>query len=116
MEKEVHPQILGRPKTILTKIENQSALTVIYTDTEKDTKKFYKCDKIRHIAKDSRLEQKMKNYSIQDKLDNEENDKQKDFGEGPEQAQYKGPIYLMLNKERELNVQTKVKTQNKKKL
>ena len=75
---------MGRPKTISTKMESQSALTAIYTDTEKDTKKFYKCDKIRHIAKDYRLGQKMKNYSIQDKLDNEENDKQKDFGEGPE--------------------------------
>jgi len=75
---------LGRPKTISTKMESQSALTAIYTDTEKDTKKFYKCDKIRHIAKDYRLGQKMKNYSIQDKLDNEENDKQKDFKEGPE--------------------------------
>ena len=84
MEKEVYLQILGRPKTISTKMESQSALTAIYTDTEKDTKKFYKCDKIRHIAKDYRLGQKMKNYSIQDKLDNEENDKQKDFGEGPE--------------------------------
>ena len=65
-------------------MESQSTLTAIYTDTEKDKKKFYKCDKIRHIAKDYRLGQKMKNYSIQDKLDNEENDKQKDFGEGPE--------------------------------
>jgi len=75
---------LGRPKTISTKMKSQSALTAIYTDTEKDTKKCYKYDKIRHITKDYRLGQKMKNHSIQDKLDNEENDKQKDFGEDPE--------------------------------
>jgi len=31
---------------------------------EQDTRKNYKCDKVEHIAKDCRLEQKMKNHSI----------------------------------------------------
>jgi len=31
---------------------------------EQDTGKNYKCDKAEHIAKDCRLEQKMKNHSI----------------------------------------------------
>ena len=37
----------------------------------------------------------MKNHSIQEESDNKDN-KQKDFGEGSKQAQYKESLYLML--------------------
>ena len=33
MEKEIHPWILGRPKTILTKTGSQNTLTTMYMDT-----------------------------------------------------------------------------------
>ena len=63
---------------------------------EKDARKCYKYNKIGYIAKNCRSGQMIKNHSIQDELDNEENNKQKDFGEGFKQTQYKELIYLML--------------------
>ena len=63
---------------------------------EKDTRKCYKCNKIRYIVKDCISEQKIKNCSVQDESNNKEDDKQKDFGEGPEQIWYKEPMYLIL--------------------
>ena len=51
---------------------------------EWDTKKYYKCDKMGHIVKDCRLEQKMKNHTIQKETDNEKHDKQESFSKDPE--------------------------------
>ena len=50
---------------------------------ERDTRKCYKYDKIRHIARDYR-EQKMKNRSIQENTNEETNNKQESFVEGLE--------------------------------
>ena len=51
---------------------------------ERDTRKYYKYEKIGHIVKDCRLEQKIKNHSIQKKSDTENNDKEQGFGDSPE--------------------------------
>ena len=51
---------------------------------EKDIRKYYKYNKIEYITKDYRSEQKIKNHSIQEESDNDKDDKQKNFGEGPE--------------------------------
>ena len=40
---------------------------------EQDTKKCYKCKQVRHIARDCRLEQKIKNRSVQENTDIESN-------------------------------------------
>ena len=48
---------------------------------EQNTKKCYKCNKMEHITKDCRIEQKMKNCSIQEETDNKKNEKQEDFRE-----------------------------------
>ena len=63
---------------------------------EQDTRKYYKCNKVGHIAKDCRSGQKIKNHSIQEETDNKKNEEQESFGEDSEQAQYKGPLYLRL--------------------
>ena len=44
----------------------------------------------------------MKNCSIQEETDDEKNNNQKGFDKGPEQAWYKGPLYLMLRIDSEL--------------
>ena len=62
---------------------------------EWDTRKYYKCDKVGYIVKDCKLEQKIKNCSIQEETDDKKNKKQESFGKGPEQEQYDGPLYLM---------------------
>jgi len=36
-------------------------------------RKYYKCEKIRHLAKDCRLEQKIKTRSIQEESNKEDN-------------------------------------------
>ena len=38
----------------------------------------------------------MKNCSVQKETNDKKNEKQKGFIKGPEQAWYKGPLYLML--------------------
>ena len=50
---------------------------------KKEIRKCYKCDKIEHLAKDCRIQQKMKNRSIQDS-DKESDNKQKGFVRGSE--------------------------------
>ena len=45
-------------------------------------RKYYKYKRIGHIAKNCQLEQKMKNKSIQDKIDTKKN-KQQDFRDSP---------------------------------
>jgi len=39
---------------------------------------------VEYITKNCRLEQKIKNHSIQEETDDEKNNKQESFGEGPE--------------------------------
>ena len=54
---------------------------------DKETRKYYKCDKVGHIAKDCRSKQKMKirrNQEESDKLDKEEDNKKKSFVKGLE--------------------------------
>ena len=51
---------------------------------KKETRKCYKYNKVGHFAKDCRLEQKIKNRSIQEELDNGNNDKQESFVRGLE--------------------------------
>jgi len=51
---------------------------------EKKMRKYYKCDKVEHLAKNCRSEQKMKNRSIQKESDKEDNNKQESFIEGSE--------------------------------
>ena len=51
---------------------------------DKEMRKYYKCDKVEHIAKDCRSKQKMKirrNQEKSDDSDKEENNKKKDFVE-----------------------------------
>ena len=45
----------------------------------RETRKYYKCDKVRHFAKDCRSGQKMKNKSIQEDSDKENDNKQECF-------------------------------------
>ena len=53
-------------------------------------RKCFKYKKVEHIVKDCKEKQLIKKQSIQEELDNEDNeDKQKGFGEDPEQAWYK---------------------------
>ena len=59
---------------------------------EQNTRKCYKCDKVEYIAKDCRLGQKMKNYSIQEESDDKKNNNQKGFDKGSEQVWYEGPL------------------------
>ena len=47
-------------------------------------KKYYKCNKVRYVAKDYRLGQKMKNQSVQKEANNEKDDNQKNFVQGSE--------------------------------
>jgi len=49
---------------------------------KQDNRKYYKYNKVGHIAKDCRSEQKIKNCSIQDKTYDEKDNKQKDLKEG----------------------------------
>ena len=52
---------------------------------EKETRKYYKYNKVRYLVKNYRLEQKIKNRSVQDKEDKEDkedNNKKKSFVRG----------------------------------
>ena len=51
---------------------------------KKDTKKYYKCNKVEHLAKDCRLGQRIKNRNIQENINRETNDKQESFVRGSE--------------------------------
>ena len=50
----------------------------------KETRKCYKCEKVGYLAKDCRLEQKMKTRSIKEESDNEDDDNEKSFIKGLE--------------------------------
>jgi len=49
---------------------------------ERKTKKSYKCNKVRYLIKNCRLEQKMKNRTIWRESDKKYNDKEKCFARG----------------------------------
>jgi len=51
---------------------------------EKETRKYYKYNKVRYLAKNCRSRQNIKNRSIQEELDNEDNDKEERFVENLE--------------------------------
>ncbi len=58
---------------------------------EKETRKCFKYNKEKHIAKDCKGKQLMKKQKVQkesDNEDNEEDDKKKSFGEDLKQTQY----------------------------
>ena len=63
---------------------------------ERKARKYYKYDKTRHIARDYRTGQKMKNRSVQEESDNEESNKETGFVKGSEQAQYDEPLYIVI--------------------
>ena len=91
---------------------------------KKETRKYYKCDKVEYLVKNCRSEQKIKNKSIQKELDNKDSDKEESFVGGLWQVQYDKSLYIInllinmlsYNRERKLNMYTNVKTLNKKKL
>jgi len=49
---------------------------------EKEIRNYYKYNKVRHLGKNCRSEQKMKNRSIQKDLDNDNDDEQESFVRG----------------------------------
>ena len=51
---------------------------------KRKARKYYKCDKTKHIARDCRTGQKMKNRSVQEESNNEESDKKTSFVKGSE--------------------------------
>ena len=63
---------------------------------EKETKKCYKCNKVKHLVKDYKLGQKIKNRSVQEDSDDEDNNKQESFVRGSEQAQYNKSLYIVI--------------------
>ena len=65
---------------------------------ERDTRKCYKYNKIRYSAKDYKLEQKIKNKSIQKDANKEINNKQEGFFRGLKQIQYDKPLYIIIPK------------------
>ena len=62
---------------------------------EKETRKCYKYDKVGYFTKNCRLEQKMKNRSIQKESDKEDNNKEKCFVGDLEQIWYDKPLYII---------------------
>ena len=50
---------------------------------EQDTRKCYKYKNIEQIVKDCKSEQKMKNRSVQEDTDTENDNKEQGFGDGP---------------------------------
>ena len=84
----------GKPKCFNYNIYKHIVKKCRKPKKKQDIRKYYKCNKVEHIAKDYRLEQKMKNYSIK-KSDNKKKNNQKGFGKGSEQAQYEESLYIM---------------------
>ena len=57
---------------------------LLETEERRKTKKSYKCNKVRYLVKNCRLEQKMKNRTIWRESDKKYNDKEKCFVRGLE--------------------------------
>ena len=51
---------------------------------DKEMRKYYKCNRIGHLAKDCRLGQKMKTRSVPEESDKEDDDKEESFVKDPE--------------------------------
>ena len=62
---------------------------------KKETIKCYKCDKVGHLSKNCRSEQKMKNRSVQEELDEEDSNKEEGFVKGSEYIWYNKPPYII---------------------
>ena len=56
---------------------------------ERETRKYFKCDKEEHIAKDYKEIQLMKKYKVQKESDNEDKEKEQGFDDDLKQAWYK---------------------------
>ena len=82
----------GKPKCFNCNKYGHMAKECWNKKKEKETKKCFKCDKERHIAKDCKVKSLIKKQKIQEKSDNEEDDKEEKkkqgFGEDLEQAWY----------------------------
>jgi len=51
---------------------------------EKEMRRYFRCDKEGHIAKDCKERQSMKKQKIQEETDNKEKDTKQSFGEDPQ--------------------------------
>ena len=71
---------------------------------ERKTRKCYNCDKQEHLAKNCKSKQPMKNRRNQ--ADDSEEEKEKGFVKGLEQAQYNEPLYI-INPKIDISFQTK---------
>ena len=74
----------GKPKCFNCNLYGHLAKECRRPKKERETKKCYKCDKQGHLVKDCKSKQLMKNRRI--KEDDSEDEKEKDFVEGLEQA------------------------------
>ena len=107
MKKKKHPWTLESPKTTTTKIENLSISIATSINTQQSISKnqrkkrnlrvlkYCKYNKVGHLTKNCRSEQKIKNKSIQEETDKKDNDKEKSFVKGLEQTQYNEPLYII---------------------
>jgi len=68
-----------KPRYFNYNINGHIAKDFLKPKKEKETKKYYKCDKVGHLIKNCRSEQKMKNRSIKKESDNENSDKEENF-------------------------------------
>ena len=76
----------GRPRYFKCNTYRYIAKEYKKLKKECNTKKCYKYNKVEHIAKNCRFGQKIKNQSDQKELDEEDNNKQKNFAEDLKQA------------------------------
>ena len=80
----------GKPKYFNYNKYGYIAKECRFKKKEQETQTCFKCDKERHIAKNYKGTQLMKKQKIQEKSDNEDdNKKEEDFGNNLKQTQYK---------------------------
>jgi len=74
----------GKPRCFNCNVYRYMAKDCQKLKKEKETRKYYKYNKVGHLAKNCRLGQKMKNRSIQKELDKEGSNKEEGFVGGLE--------------------------------